>query len=87
MYAGLESARERFGSLTAEQQDEFRDVLKRYINVYSFMSQVVPYTDRQLEDWYVYSRALRSVPSPRSGARHDRCVVEGRVDPSEGRPR
>jgi hypothetical protein len=25
------------------------------------MSQVVPYTDRQLEDWYVYSRALRSV--------------------------
>jgi type I restriction enzyme R subunit len=61
VYAGLDSALERFGSLTAEQQDEFRDALKRYINVYSFMSQVVPYTDRQLEDWYVYSRALRSV--------------------------
>jgi type I restriction enzyme R subunit len=61
VYAGLDSALERFGSLTAEQQDEFRDALKRFINVYSFMSQVVPYTDRQLEDWYVYSRALRSV--------------------------
>jgi type I restriction enzyme R subunit len=66
-YAGLDSALERFGALTVEQQDEFRDALKRFINVYSFMSQVVPYTDRQLEDWYVYSRALRSVLPHESG--------------------
>jgi restriction system protein len=31
------------------------------------MSQVVDYTDQQLEDWYVYSRALRSVLPHRTG--------------------
>ena len=61
VYAGLEPALERFGARSEEQQDEFRDDLKKYINLYSFMSQVVPYTDQTMEDWYVYSRALRSV--------------------------
>lgn len=72
VYAGLEPALGRFGALRGEQQDEFRDALKRYINLYSFMSQVVPYTDQTMEDWYVYSRALRSVlPREESGGTID----------------
>jgi type I restriction enzyme R subunit len=61
VYAGLEPALARFAALSEDRQDEFRDALKRYINIYSFMSQVVPYTDQQMEDWDIYSRALRSV--------------------------
>ncbi len=74
VYAGLEPALGRFKELGPEDQGEFRDALKRFINVYSFMSQVVSYTDPQLEAWYLFSRALRSVLPRRHG--------EGTIDVS-----
>ncbi len=58
VYAALDPARERFVGLDEEVQDAFRDVLARYVSVYAFVSQIVPYVDRVLERDYLYGRAL-----------------------------
>ncbi|MFN0153435.1 MAG: type I restriction endonuclease subunit R [Gaiella sp.] len=60
VYAALDPALERFGSLDTEAQDAFRDVLTRYVNVYVFVSQIAPFTDRRLERDYLFARALAS---------------------------
>lgn len=67
VYARLEPALGRFDALTEEQQEDFRDALKKYVNVHSFMSQVVPCTDQTMEDWYLYCRALRSLLPRKDG--------------------
>jgi type I restriction enzyme R subunit len=58
VYAALDPARNRFGELDEEVQDAFRDVLTRFVNMYSFVSQIVSYVDRELERDYLYGRAL-----------------------------
>jgi len=58
VYALLDPARDRFGELDEEVQDAYRDVLTRFVNMYSFVSQIVPYVDRGLERDYLYARAL-----------------------------
>jgi type I restriction enzyme R subunit len=58
VYAALDPARDRFRELDEEVQDAFRDVLTRFVNMYAFVSQIVPYVDRELERDYVYGRAL-----------------------------
>jgi type I restriction enzyme R subunit len=60
---------------TTRQQDEFRDVITRFVRIYSFLSQVVSFTDVKLERDYLYCRALsRLLARPESveGARHRR---------------
>jgi type I restriction enzyme R subunit len=56
--AALSPAVDRFNALSSETQDEFRDVLARFVRIYSFLSQVVSFTDIKLERDYLYSRAL-----------------------------
>jgi type I restriction enzyme, R subunit len=57
-YAALGPGKERFDRLTDEEQLEFRDALKRFVRVYSFVSQIAAFTDPKLERDYVYCRAL-----------------------------
>ena len=54
----LSPAVDRFNALDVETQDEFRDVLTRFTRIYSFLSQVVSFTDVKLERDYLYCRAL-----------------------------
>lgn len=54
----MQPAVDRFHALTAEQQDEFRDVLTRFTRIYSFLSQVVSFTDVKLERDYLFCRRL-----------------------------
>ena len=54
----LSPAIDRFNGLNEETQDEFRDVLTRFVRIYSFLSQVVSFTDVKLERDYLYCRAL-----------------------------
>jgi type I restriction enzyme, R subunit len=58
VYAALDPARDRFLALDEEVQDAFRDLLARFVNLYSFVSQIVTYVDRRLERDYLYARAL-----------------------------
>ena len=49
-----------FRALEEDEQDAFRDVLGRFVRIYSFLSQVVSFTDVGLERDYRFCRALAS---------------------------
>lgn len=55
----LQPAVDRFKGLTDETlRQEFRDKLNGYVRVYAFLSQIIPYSDSELEMLYSYGRAL-----------------------------
>jgi len=49
---------DRFKSLDEEKQDEFKNSLTAFVRLYSFMSQVMPFQDIDLEKLYTYGRFL-----------------------------
>ena len=54
LYALIDPAVGRFEELPEEEQDEYRNVLTAFRNLYSFLSQVIPYHDSDLEKLYTY---------------------------------
>lgn len=55
----LQPAVGRFKAIeNEEERNEFRDKLKGYVKVYSFLSKVIPYVDPDLEMLYSYGRFL-----------------------------
>lgn len=58
MYRQLNPAVDRFKALDEEKQDEFRNALAGYVQLYSFLSQVMPFTDVDLEKLYTFARFL-----------------------------
>ncbi len=69
MQLHLQPAVDRFNAMPDEPgRIEFRERLNGYVNVYSFMSQIIPYSDPALEMLYSYGRFLlphlRANPEP-----------------------
>ncbi len=60
VYATLDPALTRFEALDLEDQDDFRELIGRYISIYGFIAQIVSFTDATLERDYLYARALES---------------------------
>lgn len=60
MNSCIDPAVNRFNQLDEETQEEFRKVLVAYRNLYSFLSQVIPFQDSDLEKLYSYIRFLLS---------------------------
>jgi type I restriction enzyme R subunit len=60
VYALLDPAVERFGALNKSDRPTFKEALDRFVRTYSFLSQVVPFTDSTLERDYIFCRALSS---------------------------
>lgn len=58
IHSVMQPAVDRFHALSEEQQDEFRDVVTRFTRIYSFLSQVVSFTDVKLERDYLFCRRL-----------------------------
>jgi type I restriction enzyme R subunit len=58
MYGYLNPGVDRFVSLDEEKQEEFRSALKGYVGLYSFLSQVMPFSDPDLEKLYTFARFL-----------------------------
>ena len=58
IYANVNPAVSRFDELDDDSQDVFREALKAFVRAYSFLAQVMPWTDRDLESLYFYGRAL-----------------------------
>ena len=58
VYANVTPAVARFAALDDDGRDVFRDALKSFVRAYSFLAQVMPWTDRDLESLYLYGRAL-----------------------------
>lgn len=56
--SGLQPAVDRFYALEEDEQDQFRDALTRFVRIYSFLSQIVSFTDVKLERDYLFCRAL-----------------------------
>ncbi|MHB8335581.1 MAG: type I restriction endonuclease subunit R [Acidimicrobiales bacterium] len=60
VYATLDPVLTRFEALDLEDQDDFRELIGRYISIYGFIAQIVSFTDATLERDYIYARALES---------------------------
>lgn len=60
MYAFIDPAVDRFKSLKEEPQDEFKKSMTAYVRLYSFLSQIMPFQDVELEKLYSYGRFLLS---------------------------
>jgi type I restriction enzyme R subunit len=59
MQRHLQPAVDRFKAIADEaKREEFREKLSGYVKVYAFLSQIVPYADRELEMLYSYGRFL-----------------------------
>ena len=58
LYAYMDPAIDRYKTLTEEQQDEFKKGLTSFVRLYSFMSQIMPFQDVELEKLYSYGRFL-----------------------------
>ena len=69
--AGLQPAVARFSTLDAMRQDDFRDVITRFVRIYSFLSQVVSFTDVKLERDYLFCRALSRLIKREPGSGFD----------------
>ena len=58
MHRILNGPVERFAALSEEKMEQFRSNLVAYRNLYSFMSQVIPFQDADLEKLYAFIRLL-----------------------------
>ena len=59
MQLHLQPAVDRFKTMTDEaKRSDFREKLNGYVNIYSFMSQIMPYGDPALEMLYSFGRFL-----------------------------
>jgi type I restriction enzyme R subunit len=68
VYALLDPAVERFKALSEHEQEGFRGALDRFTHVYSFLAQVVSFSDTKLEGDYLYCRGLATLlPGSREG--------------------
>ena len=54
----LQSARDRFQALDEDNQAAFRDRLGAFVNLYAFLSQIIPYGDSELEQLSSFGRYL-----------------------------
>jgi len=60
------------GRLTEEAQEDFRKDLRSYIKLYSFVSQIIPFVDFDLEKLHAYGRMLlKKLPREGMGVRYD----------------
>jgi type I restriction enzyme R subunit len=69
MNGALDPAVQRFKQLNETEQEEFRHDLTAYRNLFSFLSQVLPYPDPALEKLYGFARfLLTKLPKRDSGS-------------------
>lgn len=63
----LDQAVERFKERDDEEREEVKTLLVNFRNMYSFLSQVIPYQDSDLEQLYTYLRFLLTKLPKREG--------------------
>jgi type I restriction enzyme, R subunit len=68
--AAIDPAVDRFKALsTEEEKDNLEGLLQAFVNAYSFISQVMPFMDIELEKLYTYVRfLLKKLPKDATGA-------------------
>lgn len=77
LYAYLNPAVDRFKQASHDQQETFRDVLSKYVSLYAFLSQIMPFQDKVLHKLYAYGKFLSKIlPRPED---RDAFVLQGEV--------
>ncbi|HRD07273.1 MAG TPA: type I restriction endonuclease subunit R, partial [Saprospiraceae bacterium] len=60
LYAFTDPAVDRFKAIQEEEkQDEFKKSLRSWTNLYAFLSQIMPFTDVDFEQFYAYAKLLQ----------------------------
>jgi len=60
----IEPVREDFIDLKKEERGVFKKSLRKFVNLYSFLSQIITFQDIELEEFYQFARYLyRALPS------------------------
>lgn len=59
LYAFTDPAVDRFKLLEEEKQDEFKKGIRAWTNLYSFLAQIMPFTDVDSEKFYAYAKLLQ----------------------------
>jgi type I restriction enzyme R subunit len=63
LHAALAPAVDRYEALPPDDQRDFRSYLGDYVRLYAFLSQIITFTDSDLEKLYVFGRLLiRKLP-------------------------
>jgi len=61
LYAYIDPAVDRFKALETEEiKDEFKKGLRTWCNLYSFLSQIMPFSDSDFEKFYAYAKLLQT---------------------------
>lgn len=58
LYSWIDPPKDRFKALEEPKQDEFKKALTSFVRLYSFLSQILPFQDVELEKLYAYGRLL-----------------------------
>lgn len=58
LYSFIDPAVDRYNALKEEEQEEFKRWLVQWIRLYSFLSQILPFQDSNLEKLFAYGRLL-----------------------------
>ncbi len=58
LYAFIDPAVDRYRAIEEEKRDEFKKSLIAFVHLYSFLSQIMPFQDVELEKLYSYGRFL-----------------------------
>lgn len=61
LYGFIAPAADRYKALQEEPQDEFKKSLTSFVRIYSFLSQIMPFQDIDLEKLYTFGRLLLSI--------------------------
>ena len=60
LYSFTDGAVERYKEITEdEKKDEFKKGIRSWTNLYAFLSQIMPFTDQELEKFYAYAKLLQ----------------------------
>jgi len=79
MNSALDPAVDRFKALEEEAAEMFRGRLQAFCNLYSFLSQIVPFSDVDLEKLYAFGRMLLK-KLPRKGEDTGPVVIDDDVE-------
>ena len=61
LYSFTDPAVDRFRQIEEqEKQDEFKKGLRTWTNLYSFLAQIMPFIDAELEKFYAYAKLLQT---------------------------
>lgn len=65
----LDTAVLRFREKPEQERSDYKSLLTSFLNLYSFLSQIMPFSDSELEKFYAYARLLATKLREESGQR------------------